>query len=96
MASYKTIHQTDKERDGGRASREWREMNEPDGWSYNFMDDAATQEWISDVWAGSPVEWAWQFMHRGVLRADFFRYLITLVQGGVYSDVDVSSPSKLS
>jgi alpha 1,6-mannosyltransferase len=27
-------------------------------------------------------------MHRGVLKADFLRYLVLLVHGGVYSDVD--------
>lgn len=89
MISYKTIHQTDKEHDGGDLSKAWRDLNEPDGWSYNFLNDNQAAEWIADIWAGSNVEWSWQYMHRGVLRADFLRYLLILVRGGVYSDVDV-------
>lgn len=34
------------------------------------------------------VMWAWEYMKRGVMRADYFRYLVVLLEGGVYSDVD--------
>jgi hypothetical protein len=30
-------------------------------------------------------------MHRGVLRADSLRYILPLIEGGVYSNLDVSS-----
>ncbi|KAG7531417.1 hypothetical protein FFLO_04338 [Filobasidium floriforme] len=29
------------------------------------------------------VMWAWEYMKRGVMRADFFRYLVVLLEGGV-------------
>ncbi|KAL7421127.1 hypothetical protein Q5752_004012 [Cryptotrichosporon argae] len=89
MISYKTIHQTDKTAASvGAESRAWQALNAADGWAYNFLDDAAAQKWVDATFAASNVSWAWEYMHRGVLRADFLRYLLPLVEGGVYSDVD--------
>ncbi|WVF65365.1 hypothetical protein IAT40_000092 [Kwoniella sp. CBS 6097] len=89
MISYKTIHQTDKSYNPeNELTQEWKKLNEADGWDLNFMDDNAAQGWLEGLFGGSQVEWAWNFMHRGVLKADFLRYLLPMVLGGVYSDVD--------
>jgi alpha 1,6-mannosyltransferase len=94
MISYKTVHQTDKTRDSADAAgRPWLKLNARDGWRLNFLDDDEAFEWVADRFEGSDVEWAWRYMHRGVLRADFLRYLLPLIEGGVYSDVDVSDPT---
>lgn len=90
MISYKTIHQTDKTSEINSMTRQWVSMNEKDGWSLNFLDDDAAWEWVQSKFPGTDVEWAWSYMHRGVLRADFLRYLLPLLEGGVYSDTDVS------
>lgn len=92
MIDHKMIHQTDKEPQSqfNRFSQLWRDKNAPDGWTTNFLDDAAAEEWVRGEFEGSPVEWTWDFLHRGVLKADFLRYLLPLIRGGVYSDVDVS------
>lgn len=93
MVSYKTIYQTDKNRSTlGEESQAWADMNRPDGWELRFLSDKNAQEWVEDKFKGSEVEWAWDYMHRGVLRADFLRYLLPLIRGGVYTDVDVSYP----
>ena len=89
MISYKTIHQTDKTDVMNNDMKEWIRVNEPDGWELNFMNDADAWAWVKEVFPDTDVEWAWGYMHRGVLRADFLRYLLPLVHGGVYSDVDV-------
>ena len=68
-------------------SEEWRTMNEPDGWRYVFYDDARADVWVSRQLRGSEVAWAWGALRRGVLRADFLRYLVVLVQGGIVSCV---------
>lgn len=68
----------------------WAETNSKDGWQINFLDDQQAQNWVEMNFRRTDVEWAWNFMHRGVLKADFLRYLLPLVHGGVYSDVDVS------
>ncbi|WVR08900.1 hypothetical protein IAU60_005959 [Kwoniella sp. DSM 27419] len=89
MIAYKHIHQTDKEYNPDNdLSQKWKNMNEADGWTLNFLDDAGAQSWTESQFGGSQVVWAWHFMHRGVLKADFLRYLLPLVVGGVYSDVD--------
>ncbi|WVQ81321.1 hypothetical protein IAT38_003444 [Cryptococcus sp. DSM 104549] len=89
MISHKHIHMTDKTfNPDNKLIRSWQAMNKKDGWQLNFLDDAQAGEWVDSNFKRSDVEWAWKYMHRGVLRADFLRYLLPLVQGGVYSDVD--------
>lgn len=66
-------------------SRKWRDMNSADGWKYVFYDDERANTWISRQLRGSEVAWAWHALRRGVLKADFFRYLVVLVQGGLVS-----------
>ncbi|EIW65789.1 hypothetical protein TREMEDRAFT_70437 [Tremella mesenterica DSM 1558] len=88
MISYKHIHQTDKTFKNSEETRAWVNMNKADGWTLNFLDDQAAAAWTKDLFHDTDIEWAWDYMHRGVLRADFLRYLLPLVQGGVYSDVD--------
>jgi alpha 1,6-mannosyltransferase len=95
MISYKTIWQTDKTNVLNADMKEWIKMNDKDGWSLNFLDDNDAWEWVRANFEGTDVEWAWSYMHRGVLRADFLRYLLPLIEGGVYSDVDVSVESAL-
>ncbi|KAK6906414.1 hypothetical protein L486_06022 [Kwoniella mangroviensis CBS 10435] len=89
MISYKYIHQTDKEFNlDNDLTKIWTEMNKPDGWELNFLDDNQAHEWMLKHFRKSDVSWAWDYMHRGVLKADFLRYLLPLIMGGVYSDVD--------
>lgn len=93
MVDYKTIWQTDKTMESmGDDSQEWLRQNEADGWTLNFLDDAAAAEWVKQKFVGGDVIWTWEYMTRGVLQADFLRYLLPLVEGGVYSDADVSGP----
>ncbi|OWZ53328.1 alpha 1,6-mannosyltransferase [Cryptococcus neoformans 125.91] len=89
MVSYKYIHMTDKTfNPQNKFIQSWEETNSKDGWQINFLDDQQAQGWVENNFKRSDVEWAWNFMHRGVLKADFLRYLLPLVHGGVYSDVD--------
>jgi alpha 1,6-mannosyltransferase len=91
MIAYKTIHQTDKTTESiGAMSRDWVNMNQKDGWRLNFLDDTDAWSWVDKHFPETDIQWAWGYMHRGVLRADFLRYMLPLVEGGVYSDVDVS------
>lgn len=97
MISYKTIHQTDKSKERiNDETKAWVEMNAKDGWRLNFFDDQDAWDWVQRIFPGTDVEWAWTYMHRGVLRADFLRYLLPLIEGGVYSDVDVRYPRALN
>ena len=96
MISYKNIHQTDRnETTLGEETQAWVNLNKPDGWALNFLNDTAAARWVTAHFADSDIEWAWNYMHRGVLRADLLRYLLLLVEGGVYSDIDVSALNDL-
>jgi alpha 1,6-mannosyltransferase len=94
MTMYRNIFQTDK-RPPGDLSNEWAEMNKADGWVLDFYTDERAQEWVDETFADDEgvrsVKWAYDYMKRGVLKADFLRYLLPLVKGGVYSDTDVSN-----
>lgn len=97
MISYKNIFQTDikSPRLGGKLDRfhqKWRSFNEVDGWEMKFMDDSKGDEWVGKTFAES---WGmmstWKGLYRGVLKADLLRYLLVFIEGGVYSDMDVSA-----
>jgi len=58
------------------------------GWEYRFYDDAAVVEFIE---ANFPSRFlrAYQSLTPGAYKADFFRYLVLMKDGGIYADVDV-------
>lgn len=96
MISYKNIYQTDKtaldpESESGRFHRQWRDFNEIDGWTMRFMNDTQGDDWVRDNFGTTVIRKTWDDLHRGVLKADLLRYLLILLRGGVYSDVDVSA-----
>ena len=97
MISYKNIFQTDIKppKPGSKLDKfhqKWRSFNEVDGWKMKFMNDSLEDEWVERTFGES---WGmmstWKGLYRGVLKADLLRYLLVLVEGGVYSDIDVSS-----
>ncbi|KDN43566.1 glycosyltransferase family 32 protein [Tilletiaria anomala UBC 951] len=60
-----------------------------------FLNDSAANTWMSDQFAAptgstglSKTLQAWHALPRGVMRADFLRYLLLLVEGGTWSDMD--------
>lgn len=93
MVAYRNIFQTDK-KPAGDFSKKWESMNKADGWVLDFYDDARAEQWVDETFTMPDdvkgVRWAYHYMKRGVLKADFLRYLLPLIKGGVYSDTDVS------
>lgn len=88
MISYKNIFQTDKKSAHNAETQLWESMNRADGWTLDFYNDTESQAWVEETFGDSQVVWAWDYLPRGVLKADFLRYLLPLVKGGVYSDTD--------
>lgn len=76
-----TIWQTGKELPTTRTS--FQDMN-PRG-SFNFYDDTLLEEWAQTHFLSSLVKKTWDGMERVVLKADFWRYLVTFLEGGFYS-----------
>ena len=64
------------------------------GWEYRFYDDAAVVEYIE---ANFPSRFlhAYQSLTPGAYKADFFRYLVLMKDGGIYADVDVMMDTTL-
>ncbi|KAK7207301.1 nucleotide-diphospho-sugar transferase [Myxozyma melibiosi] len=70
-----------------RTTDSWARLN-PD-YTFEVLDDAAAAAMIRQLYAPVPaVVDAYFAMPVPVLRADFFRYLILLARGGIYSDID--------
>jgi mannosyltransferase OCH1-like enzyme len=96
MVAYKNIFQTDF-KEPGELTQKWRDMNAADGWKLDWYDDARSEAWVRETFESAEeiekggVWWAYDYFKRGVLKADLLRYLLPLVKGGVYADVDVSS-----
>ena len=92
MIDYKNIFFTDvKVRQ--QVMDAWNNQNRGDGWDAWFMDDFQSARWIEKHFNNTEVHWASKWFPRPVLNADLLRYLVTLVEGGVYVDVDVSLSS---
>ncbi|KAK9383451.1 nucleotide-diphospho-sugar transferase [Kockiozyma suomiensis] len=70
-----------------RTTESWTHLNHD--YTFEVLNDAAAAAMVRQLYASIPdVVDAYFAMPVPVLRADFFRYLILLARGGVYSDID--------
>jgi alpha 1,6-mannosyltransferase len=68
----------------------WTEKNP--GFVHEVITDDAAVHLINYLYASIPeVSQAYEAMPLPVIKADFFRYLILLARGGVYSDIDTKA-----
>lgn len=58
------------------------------GWSYVFYDDDDAASFIASNFP-SEVKEAYDALIPGAFKADFFRYCILFIHGGVYADIDI-------
>lgn len=66
---------------------DWDELNP--NYNHYVLPDAECHELIDQLYTPVPdVARAYKLMPKSILKADFFRYLILLARGGVYSDID--------
>lgn len=65
--------------------RSWRTLNP--GWDYRFMDDRAIDRFVRET-VSAEVYGLFRAFPLGVMRADFWRYLVTQRHGGLYADLD--------
>lgn len=64
----------------------WKEIM-PD-WEIKYFDDDKLEQWVQDMFGGSRAQEIWKGLPRAVLKADVFRYMAMLVEGGIYTDSD--------
>ena len=69
------------------AEASWTEKHP--GFIHEVVTDSVAANLIKYLYAGVPeVVKAYESMPAAILKADFFRYLILLARGGIYSDID--------
>lgn len=62
------------------------------GFVHEVVSDKAAVQLISYLYASLPeIVEAYKALPEAVLKADFFRYLILLARGGIYSDIDTEA-----
>jgi alpha 1,6-mannosyltransferase len=77
------------------AWQSWTTLN-PD-YQHEVVTDAAAAQLIAQLFADVPeIPQAYEALPEPVLKADFFRYLILLAQGGIYSDIDTTNLKPIS
>ncbi|OCF33591.1 hypothetical protein I316_04664 [Kwoniella heveanensis BCC8398] len=97
--SKKTIWQTDKDsRHAGSAEvQSWKDGKARDeGWYWDLLTDHDADVWIKKRLSGSRIKDVWDNLPSGILRSDTLRYLLVLIEGGIYTDTDtqlLKSPS---
>ena len=87
----KIIHQTwfeeinfDRYPQLARLQNSWKNT----GWEYRLYTDETAKSYIVENFPGIFAE-AFDTLLPGAYKADFFRYLVLMKEGGVYADVDV-------
>lgn len=73
-----------------RIQASWRNS----GWDFRFYTDESARKYIIDNYPFHFLE-AFDALIHGAYKADLFRYLVLLKDGGVYSDVDVKLDTSL-
>lgn len=74
-----------------RLQNSWMAAN---GWEYRFYDDDTARTYIQSHFPSRFVE-AYDALLPGAFKADLFRLLVLLRDGGVYSDIDVQLETDL-
>nr|POE59346.1 initiation-specific alpha-1,6-mannosyltransferase [Quercus suber] len=73
-----------------RAQASWADLNPK--FEHEVVKDSAAMSLIRDLYAEIPeIYQAYNALPEPVLKADFFRYLVLLARGGIYSDIDTTA-----
>lgn len=87
----KIVHQTwfeevtlDRYPQLARVQNSWKQS----GWEYRLYTDSGAKRYILDNFPPIFAE-AFEALLPGAYKADFFRYLVLMKEGGIYSDVDI-------
>ncbi|KAJ9108255.1 hypothetical protein QFC19_002503 [Naganishia cerealis] len=66
----------------------WRSLHR--GWKLRKFDDDGLDAWVADNFGGTRAEELWRLLPRPVLKTDIFRYMVMMLEGGIYTDSDTA------
>ncbi|PWN48379.1 hypothetical protein IE53DRAFT_293655, partial [Violaceomyces palustris] len=66
----------------------WERLWKEKGFEPHFLNDQMAEDWVENNFRGTDVKRAWDRLPRTILKADLLRYLLLLVEGGTWSDMD--------
>ncbi|WWC92083.1 uncharacterized protein L201_007037 [Kwoniella dendrophila CBS 6074] len=101
--SNKKIWQTDKytlsqNKLQSKEIKSWKDGNaQNEGWDWDLLTDIDADKYVNKKLSGSRFKVIWDNLPSGILRSDTLRYLLILLEGGIYSDTDTTllkSPSE--
>ncbi|KAJ9104806.1 hypothetical protein QFC19_003947 [Naganishia cerealis] len=96
VSGTKTIWQTNISSDNADShlSASWE--NNGEGWDWKLLNHATASRYVRDHLAARRLKDAWNLLPSGVLRADMLRYLVLLLDGGIFSDADTKRIKPIS
>ncbi|WVR08436.1 hypothetical protein IAU60_005491 [Kwoniella sp. DSM 27419] len=69
--------------------RSWKDGKATEqGWDWRLLTDDDANAWVRRTLAGSRLQTIWDHLPSGILRSDTLRYLLVLLEGGIYTDTD--------
>ncbi|ORY35864.1 hypothetical protein BCR39DRAFT_563283 [Naematelia encephala] len=87
----KRVWQTDKDtkQTDTKEVATWRDGEaKREGWEWELMTDKKADSWVDKILRHERIEQMWHAFPTGILRSDALRYLLLLLEGGIYSDTD--------
>ncbi|KAG9104613.1 membrane-bound alpha-1,6- mannosyltransferase Initiation-specific [Ceratobasidium sp. 370] len=99
------IYQTAKREPGWNwLTSSWRGI---EGYTHFFFDDDKANKWVGEVFNGTEIGLVWDILGPGIKeieadrkgrtkRSDLLRYLLVMVEGGIYTDIDTKRLKDIS
>ncbi|GHJ85605.1 hypothetical protein NliqN6_2007 [Naganishia liquefaciens] len=95
-AGTRNIWQTDanSEHEESEPVASWK--NNDEGWQWKLLNDADASRYVATTLDGSRLKNVWDLLPSGILHSDMLRYLLLLLEGGIYSDTDTKRLKPIS
>ncbi|KAJ9125297.1 hypothetical protein QFC22_000253 [Naganishia vaughanmartiniae] len=92
----KNIWQTDAKSEHAQSApvASWKDNGE--GWKWRLLNDADAARYVAKKLDSSRLKAVWDFLPSGILHSDMLRYLLLLLEGGIYSDTDTKRLKPIS
>ncbi|KAJ9108941.1 hypothetical protein QFC21_000263 [Naganishia friedmannii] len=95
-AGTKNIWQTDAKSEHAQSApvASWKDNGE--GWQWRLLNDVDAARYVAKQLGNSRLKSVWDLLPSGILHSDMLRYLLLLLEGGIYSDTDTKRLKPIS
>ncbi|KAI5454555.1 hypothetical protein NCC49_003450 [Naganishia albida] len=96
QAGTRNIWQTDAKSEHAESApvASWKDNGE--GWDWRLLNDEDASRYVAKTLKNSRLKLVWDLLPSGILHSDMLRYLLLLLEGGIYSDTDTKRLKPIS